>query len=161
MATIIVTMDEGLLEEIYTDLPGKHSVMVASSTDEKDIAPHYAAAMYMIERGAVRAINTVATTDNPHVLPEFNFGAEELIVSNQDLEMGPRIRQERAVAFADGYLTGHAELVSCLQTLCDRGVAGATEAFLLLEPLLDKQKAAFVEMCEKMNQSGAANESIC
>lgn len=153
MPRLIVYLDNGNVDGVYTDSAEDIEVKVCESDDgfDDERSADFTALRYQIKHGGLRDLMTL-----PDLMAQCppSFDPDALLLIREpnvaQSEVG-RSAQQLSAAFVDGYLAAHAELTRYLMQMYREKQPNAALTHRRLSPLLDRQNSTYDELCKALN----------
>lgn len=162
MPRLIIYLDNGNVDGVYTDSAEDIEVKVCESDDgfDDERSADFTALLYQIKHGGLRDLMTF-----PHLMaqcpPAFDPHALLLICEpNVATNEVGKASQRLSAAFVDGYLAAHAELTRYLMQMYREKQPDAALTHHRLRPLLDRQNSTYDKLCEDLNRPELYDENI-
>ena len=154
---IIVEIENGTLQGVYTDALAEFEVRVKDADNRQDDEEEYLRLRALIQKGAVRDIYSEPVTLEPISKPPEPDPRACVLIKDQNTaqsEAGKALQNEYA-AYIDGYLTASAELGRFLYSLRKSGNAEDVKLALELgnglSTFRQKQYENYDRLCDHLN----------
>lgn len=160
MATIILFHEDGVLHQVYTNLPDPITIRDFDPNDQSDPerAGTYEALNYAVAHGSLKTVLGGYEETVPRIWTHLRRpkDSEHLLAEvNRSSEPAHRLCQEKDAAFAAGYLEAIGDLHSFLQSL-EPQVQRACAPVL---KLADRQLERYEELCNFLNSAANYEEA--